>query len=782
MEFFKKFGILFVFISLVAQITPCLSQELGKNEIVVKWSNTNSFNAGASTLKQFKGQRVKSFQTSLMRAKEKGFVEVISLPSDVSAADAITAYKSVPGVVSVEPNFVYKAVELSNDPLYTSGSLWGMYSGDTPTVGPAGTTNQFGSQAEQAWNLGHIGSSRVVVGVVDTGIDYTHPDLYLNIYLNQGEIKTLSFYGSLTDVDGDGLITFRDLNDPANSAFVTDVNANGRIDAGDLLNDVRWENGVDNDGNGFVDDLIGWDFVNNDNDPKDDQYHGTHVAGTIGAIGSNGAGVVGVNWKIQLMPLKFLNSGGSGYLSDAISAIDYYTAETLSKDVAFNANSPTMFLGTNNSWGGGGLSTLLLNSIVAGANANNHFLAAAGNSGLDNNYYSFYPANYSTLAGAGWEAVTSVASLSSNGSLSGFSNYGSTSVDLGAPGEGIMSTFPSGNYQSISGTSMATPHVTGALASFLSSFPTANRRDLRNVLLTTASPTPSLNGVVASNGRLNVLAGLVEMATRYSGGPAPTFSIIAPSTVNEGSSLTFSVSTSGVNNGTVLYWFISGVSSTDISSAPLQGSVTINSNSGSVTVTVANDNTLEGTEILIFKLFSNSGRTTQIASKEVTVADTSTGYTYFWGTTSNNALAGNDSPNFMVGVPASGITPQALGKGQVDTVTGRGGADIFLLGQLREGAPRVFYNNGVSSVVGSNDYLLITDFNRLVDKLQFVSGRYFSRNTSTNTTIYFDRNNNGVLETAGSQRDEIIAILQKVNLGNLTITESSKPAWVRYSN
>lgn len=782
MKFLKNFGILFIFISVVAQVAPCLSQESKQNEIVVKWANTNSFNAGASALKQVRGQRVRSFQTSLMRAKGKGLVEVIALPPGSSASEAISAYKNVPGVVAVEPNFVYKSVETSNDPLYTSGSLWGMYSGDSPAVGPSGTTNQFGSQAEQAWSLGHVGNTRVVVGVIDTGIDYTHPDLYLNIYLNQGEIKTLPFYSSLTDVDGDGLITFRDLNDPANSASVTDVNTNGRIDAGDLLNDSRWENGLDGDNNGFIDDLVGWDFVSNDNDPKDDNYHGTHVAGTIGAMGGNAAGVVGVIWKVQLMPLKFLNSGGSGYLSDAISAIDYFTAETLSKDVSFNPNSPTMFLGTNNSWGGGGLSTLLLNSIVAGANANNHFLAAAGNSGLDNNSSAFYPSNYSTLAGAGWEAVTSVASLSSNGSLSGFSNYGSTSVDLGAPGDGIMSTFPSGSYQSISGTSMATPHVAGALASFLSSHPSSNRRELRDILLSTTVPTTSLNGKVVSNGRLDVRAGLAEVGVRNPIGPAPTYSLTSPSSVNEGASLTFSLNTTNVNNGTVLYWSITGISSTDISPNNLQGTITVNSESGSYNVTVVSDNSLEGNETLTFTLYSNSIRTNQIGSRSVAIVDASTGYTYFWGTTSNNTLTGNDSPNFMTGVPSSGITTQALGRGQVDTVTGRGGADIFLLGQLREGMPRVFYNNGVASSVGSNDYLLITDFNRLVDRLQFVSGRYFSRNTSANTTIYFDRNNNGTLEITGTQRDEVIAIVQRVNLGNLTITEASRPAWVRYSN
>jgi len=188
-----------------------------------------------------------------------------------------------------------------NDTFFANGSLWGMY-GDT-----SGTANPFGSQAANAWAQGHTGSMANVVGVIDTGLDYTHPDLYLNIWLNQREIPT-SLRAGLSDMDADGPITFRDLNASANAAHVRDVNGNGRIDAGDLLNDARWENGVDEDGNGFLDDLIGWDFANKDNDPYDDNNHGSHVGGTIGALGGNGIGVAGVNWNIQMLPLKFLSA------------------------------------------------------------------------------------------------------------------------------------------------------------------------------------------------------------------------------------------------------------------------------------------------------------------------------------------------------------------------------------------------------------------------------------------------------------------------------------------
>lgn len=385
---------------------------------------------------------------------------------------------------------------VANDPYYSNGALWGVY-GDKST--PA---NAFGSQAAEAWAVGKTGSSKIVVGDIDTGIDYTHPDLYLNIWLNQGELRRDV---KLVDVDGDGLITFRDLNSAQNTSFVSDINKNGRIDAGDLLKDARWANGQDNDADGYVDDLIGWDFVNNDNDPYDDNNHGTHTAGTIGATGGNGTGVAGVNWNVSIMALKFMDASGAGSLSSAIAALDYYTK------VAALDKTPMEFIGTNNSWGGAGYSKALLDALTRAAKQDLLFISAAGNGGADgigdnNDLSANYPSNYSTLATAGFESVIAVAALTSAGGLASFSNYGASTVDLAAPGAGIYSTVAGGGYASYSGTSMATPHVTGALALMASLFPDYSAAQLRDLLLTHTASTPSLAGKTATGGRLDISA------------------------------------------------------------------------------------------------------------------------------------------------------------------------------------------------------------------------------------------------------------------------------------
>lgn len=373
--------------------------------------------------------------------------------------------------------------------------------------GANGTTSDADIDADEAWNIS-TGSSSVVVSIIDSGVDYTHPDLYLNIWLNPGEIPAAT-RASLIDSDADGRITFRDLNAPVNASFVSDLNGTSYIDAGDLLQDVRWENGVDNDGNGRTDDLIGWDFRSNDNDPFDTHGHGTHVAGTIGAVGNNASGVAGLNWNTSIMPLRFLDSvagqGLSGSTSDAITAINYTTAMKTRSQDAVNVRV------SNNSWGSlDTFSQSLRDAIAVNGAAGILFVAAAGNgegrtgSGvdLDAEGLGFFPASFDL------DHIVAVAATNSNDSLATFSQFGATSIDLAAPGVAILSTEPGGGFAFRSGTSMATPHVAGAAALVFARIPDASTQEVRQALLQSIDVKSSLTGKVATGGRLNARAAL----------------------------------------------------------------------------------------------------------------------------------------------------------------------------------------------------------------------------------------------------------------------------------
>ena len=367
-------------------------------------------------------------------------VELVRIPPGLAIAAAARQLEADPAVAYAEPNWIYNHADTSNDPSFTNGSLWGMY-GDASS--PA---NQYGSQAAEAWAAGHTGSSTVYVGVIDEGIQYTHPDLDANVWTNPF--------------------------DPAD--------------------------GVDNDGNGYVDDVRGWDFANNDNSiydggPKGNlDDHGTHVSGTIGAE-ANGAGVVGVNWNVTLISGKFLGRNG-GTTASAVKATDYFTD--------LKSRHGLNIVATNNSWGGGGSSLTLSQAIDRANAASILFVAAAGNGGRDgvgdnNDAVASYPSNYPQAN------VIAVAAITSSGAKSSFSNYGATTVDIGAPGSSIMSTTAANTYSSYSGTSMATPHVTGAAALYASAHPGATAAQIKSAILGSAVPTASLAGKTVTGGRLN---------------------------------------------------------------------------------------------------------------------------------------------------------------------------------------------------------------------------------------------------------------------------------------
>ena len=446
-------GLFFV----ASQGAPATSQAQGRseealaehvsNQVLVQYRAGADENGKARARGRVNAEVEETLVSAASRQDGKGDLELVRVAPGLSVAAAVRGLEADPAVEFAEPNWVYQHTATSNDTYYTSGQLWGMY-GDTST--PA---NQFGSQAAEAWAANKTGSNTVYVGIIDEGIQFEHPDLAANIWTNQF--------------------------DPVN--------------------------GVDDDGNGYVDDVHGWDFNGNDNGIYDggkggnSDDHGTHVAGTIGARGGNGLGVAGVNWNVTMISGKFLGRSG-GTTANAIKAVRYFT----DLKVRHGLN----IVATNNSWGGGGFSQGLLDAIVAGANENILFIAAAGNGGRDgvgdnNDSTPSYPSNYNTTAGAGWDAVIAVAAITSSGAKAGFSNYGATTVDIGAPGSGVISTTAVNSYSSYSGTSMATPHVTGAAALYASIYGVEGEL-IKDAILNSAIPTASLSGRCVTSGRLNV--------------------------------------------------------------------------------------------------------------------------------------------------------------------------------------------------------------------------------------------------------------------------------------
>lgn len=353
----------------------------------------------------------------------------LSFSPGVDVSSRIQTLRQRPGVLMAEPNLPVSAQALPNDPQF--GLQWALHN-----AGQGGGVLGNDIGIEDVWDE-FQDTGNIVVAIIDTGVDFEHPDLAPNMWVNAGEVP---------------------------------------------------DNQVDDDHNGYVDDIHGYDFVNDDGEPMDDNVHGTHVAGILGAVGNNAIGVSGVAWQAKIMALKFLNAGAGGSTSDAIPAIEYALA-----------NGAKILV---NSWGDSNYNPALFSAIRAADAAGALFFAAAGNQGRDNDDDPFYPAGYDS------PNVVSLGSIDANDSLSSFSNFGRLSVDFAAPGGEILSTKPNGTFGYISGTSMSTPYAAGAAAVLWSRFPELSHRQARNILLQGSAPRTYLQGKTLMGGVLDVAGAL----------------------------------------------------------------------------------------------------------------------------------------------------------------------------------------------------------------------------------------------------------------------------------
>ncbi|MHA2895487.1 S8 family peptidase [Bacillus cereus] len=389
-----------------------------QNEVLVKFKDFNNL----ENLKQLQNH----FSFEVQNTFPLTQIQLIKFHTDINMKELIQTLNKSPNIEYAEPNYIVSPAASSNDGYYNS--LWGLKNIGQNIQGSVGSPN-IDINVEEAWTKTE-GSSNITIGIIDTGIDINHPDLKNNIWKNPDEIP------------GDG---------------------------------------IDNDNNGYIDDIYGWDFVNNNNSVYDGtgDSHGTHVAGTIAAVKNNTIGVAGVAPQVKVMSLKFLGTNG-GTISNAIKAIEY----AKNKGVKI----------TNNSWGGGGFNQTLYDAIQQ---SNSLFIAASGNNGTNADQTPMYPAAYSL------SNILSVASITNKGSLSSFSNYGKTSVDVAAPGTDILSTLPNNSYGFYSGTSMATPHVSGVAALIQSAYPSYSPTEIKNKIMNNTSPLSTLTNKVLTGGLIN---------------------------------------------------------------------------------------------------------------------------------------------------------------------------------------------------------------------------------------------------------------------------------------
>jgi subtilisin family serine protease len=399
----------------------------------------------------------------LRRFADIGNLRVLQLPEGKSAAEIIARCQQSGLVEYAEPDFIVQALLEPNDFRFWDGSLWslrntGIYGGvpGADIDGPLGWDTQ-------------NSASNVIVAVMDTGVRFTHEDLAANMWINSGE--------------------------SGRNAQGFDISTNG----------------VDDDADGFIDDLHGINAILGTGVPLDDYGHGTHVAGIIGGVGDNSVGIVGVCWHVQIMACKFLDNTGHGSVSDAITCIDY----------ARRKGAKII----NSSWGDYAYnSSALQDAIRSARDAGVIFVAACGNDGSNNDQSPLYPASFRL------DNIIAVAATTRTDSLATFSNYGPTNVHLAAPGDPIFSCWGPSNsaYQYFNGTSMAAPHVAGVCALVWAHYPTDNYQQVIHRVLSGAEPLPGLAGKCVTGGRLNLAGALAaspgvfaNFTAMPSSGPVP---------------------------------------------------------------------------------------------------------------------------------------------------------------------------------------------------------------------------------------------------------------------
>lgn len=574
-------------------------QEAAANEVLVKFRTTSLISIiqaeAAEQVDQAEG--VGNLGVLRFHSAGKG---VATLIRDLTARG---------DVEYAEPNYILHAIAIPNDPRF--GELWGLRNTGQAILGVPGTPGADIS-ATLAWDVS-TGSRASVATVVDTGIDYTHPDLAANVW-------------------------------SAPTAFT--INIGGRA--------ITCPAGSH-----------GFNAITNVCDPLDDNNHGSHVSGTIGAVGNNGVGVVGVNWVASIMGSKFLDAGGSGTTANAINAIEF----AIQAKAAFGgATGSANVRALSNSWGGGGFSQALLDEINK-ANTNDMlFVAAAGNSSSNNDVTPHYPSSYNT------PNMVAVAATDNNDALASFSNFGPTSVHLGAPGVDVLSTIIGANYAYFSGTSMATPHVSGSALLILSKCP-LNTPNLKTLILNNVDPIPSLAGLTTTGGRLNV-----NKAIRAcSAPPTPDFSLSAsPSsqTVAQGAGTSYTVNitpTGGFTGGVTLS--VSGLPSGatgTFSPNPATASSTLSVSTASTTPTGSFALTITGISGSLTHTTSATLVVTPPATPDFSLSATPSSQTVVQGAATGYTLNITRTGGFTGGVTfsVSGLPSGATGSFSPNPATG----------------------------------------------------------------------------------------------------------------